>query len=134
MSTSILDISYLKGGCVLDPIIERILNLIDKSGLKDKQVLKKLEISNSSTITDWRSGKSKSPSAQNIIKFASFFKVSTDYLLTGKENFDNISEDEIEWLNLYKQLSQGDQQAKDECIGFVKGYIKRGELNNKDNS
>ncbi len=118
----------------MDPIIKRILNLIDQSGLKDNQVLKKLEISNSSTITDWRSGKSKSPSAQNIIKFAAFFNVSTDYLLTGKEKFDNISEDEIEWLDLYKQLSQGDSQAKAECIGFVKGYIKRGELDNKDNS
>lgn len=124
----------MEGGYFLDPIIKRILNLIDQSGLKDNQVLKKLEISNSSTITDWRSGKSKSPSAQNIIKFAAFFNVSTDYLLTGKEKFDNISEDEIEWLDLYKQLSQGDSQAKAECIGFVKGYIKRGELDNKDNS
>lgn len=134
MSIKILDVSYLEGGYFLDPIIKRILNLIDQSGLKDNQVLKKLEISNSSTITDWRSGKSKSPSAQNIIKFAAFFNVSTDYLLTGKEKFDNISEDEIEWLDLYKQLSQGDSQAKAECIGFVKGYIKRGELDNKDNS
>lgn len=129
-----MDVSDLGGGYFLDPIIKRILNLIDQSGLKDNQVLKKLEISNSSTITDWRSGKSKSPSAQNIIKFAAFFNVSTDYLLTGKEKFDNISEDEIEWLDLYKQLSQGDSQAKAECIGFVKGYIKRGELDNKDNS
>lgn len=134
MSIIILDVSDLGGGYFLDPIIKRILNLIDQSGLKDNQVLKKLEISNSSTITDWRSGKSKSPSAQNIIKFAAFFNVSTDYLLTGKEKFDNISEDEIEWLDLYKQLSQGDSQAKAECIGFVKGYIKRGELDNKDNS
>lgn len=134
MSIKILDVSDLEGGYFLDPIIKRILNLIDQSGLKDNQVLKKLEISNSSTITDWRSGKSKSPSAQNIIKFAAFFNVSTDYLLTGKEKFDNISEDEIEWLDLYKQLSQGDSQAKAECIGFVKGYIKRGELDNKDNS
>ncbi len=110
----------------MDAVIERILNLIDKSEFNETQILKKLEISNSSTITDWRKGKSKSPSIKNVIKFANFFDVSTDYLLTGNVNFDNITEEEKEWLNLYKQLSQTDSHIKDECIGFVKGYIERG--------
>jgi transcriptional regulator with XRE-family HTH domain len=115
------------GGLVLEKVIARILDLIDHSGLNDKQILKKLNISNTSTITDWRSGKSKSPSAQNIIKFSNFFNVSTDYILTGKEKYNVLTPDEIEWLNLYKKLSAGDEHFKDECIGFVKGYVKRGE-------
>lgn len=111
----------------MEAVIERILNLIDKSELNETQILKKLEISNSSTITDWRKGKSKSPSIKNVIKFANFFGVSTDYLLTGNINFDVISKEEQEWLDLYKQLSQtADSHTKDECIGFVKGYIERG--------
>lgn len=107
----------------MEKVIDRILNLIDKCELNEKQILQELEISNSSTITDWRTGKSKSPSTKNIIKFANFFGVSTDYLLTGTINSDIITEEEKEWLDLYKQLSQIDSHSKDECIGFVKGYI-----------
>lgn len=116
----------------MEPVIARILELIDKSNLTDKQILKELDISNSSIISDWRTGRSKSPTIQNIIKLSNFFKVSTDYILTGKEKFDAISEDEREWLDLYKQLSHGDQKAKAECVGFVKGYIKRGDIDKKN--
>ena len=31
---------------------------------------------------------------------------------------------ELEWLELYKQLSLADEPIRNECIGFVKGYIK----------
>ncbi|MCM1221370.1 MAG: helix-turn-helix domain-containing protein [Lachnospiraceae bacterium] len=114
----------------MDTVITRILNLIDKSNLNDKQILKELDISNSSIISDWRTGRSKSPTIQNIIKLSNFFGVSTDYLLTGKEKYYNLSDDEVEWLELYKQLSLNEQRFKDECIGFVKGYIKRGDTEN----
>lgn len=108
----------------LDSVIERILELVDKSGLKDKEILKKMDISNSSMISDWRTGRSKSPTIQNIVKFASFFNVSTDYLLTGQKKYDYLSQKELEWLELYKQLSLADESVRNECIGFVKGYIK----------
>ena len=110
-------------GCVID----RILELIDKSGLKDKEILKKMDISNLSIISDWRTGRSKSPTIQNVVKFAAFFGVSTDYLLTGKEEYNSLTKEELEWLELYKQLSLADEHIRDECIGFVKGYIKRGD-------
>lgn len=111
----------------MDAVIERILSLVDKSELNEKQILQKLDISNSSTITDWKKGKSKSPSIKNVIKFADFFGVSTDFLLTGKINSDSITEKEKEWLSLYQDLSLCEPSVQAECIGFVKGYIERGK-------
>lgn len=115
----------------MDSVISRILTLIDKSDLNEKQILTKLDISNSSTITDWRTGKSKSPSVKNVIKFADFFGVSTDFLLTGKINSDSITEDEKEWLALYNELSLCEPAIQNECIGFVKGYIERGKIKSR---
>lgn len=106
----------------MDPVIARILNLVDNSGITEKQILKELDISNASTITDWRTERSKTPSMKNIIKFANYFKVSTDFLLTGEEKHSELSGEEQEWLNLYRKLPS-DSAIKSECIGFVKGYI-----------
>ena len=109
----------------MDDTILRILSLIDNSGLTDKQILKELDLSSTSTlITDWRRGKSKSPTIKHILKIAYFFNVSTDYLLTGKENHKDLSKEEQEWLSLYDQL---DSHDKIECAGFIKGYIAKGK-------
>lgn len=115
----------------MNPVVERILYLVDKCELNEKQILNELDISNASTITDWRTGKSQSPSIKNIIKFAQFFNVSTDYLLTGKANYDNISEDEQSWLSLYKELSLCNSEIQNECIGYIKGCIKGYQLSEK---
>ena len=118
----------------MDKTIQRILTLIDNSGLTDKQILKELDVSNTSTlITDWRTGRSKSPQIKHIIKLANFFHVTTDFLLIGIEKYDNLSSDEVDWLNLYKQLSSSDESIRNECIGFVKGYIARDILCRNEN-
>ncbi|MCD7725880.1 MAG: helix-turn-helix domain-containing protein [Clostridiales bacterium] len=73
------------------------------------------------TITNWKKG--VIPNGETILKFANYFNVSTDYLLTGKHRNDDLSQEENDWLNLYRQLSLSDPDTKNECIGFVKGYI-----------
>lgn len=108
----------------MDTVIERILSLVEKCELNEKQILQKLEISNSSTISDWRNGKSKSPSIKNVIKFANFFGVSTDYLLTGSINSDTITKEEQEWLDLYRQLPQTDMYTYDDEKLFLTTYKK----------
>ncbi len=80
------------------------------------------------TVAKWKDG--IIPNGETILKFAKHFNVSTDYLLTGKEKFKDLSKEEQEWLDLYVQLSSIDQSVKDECIGFVKGYIARGKTFN----
>lgn len=112
----------------MDETISRILSLIKASGLTDKQILKELDASTSSTlITDWRTGRSKSPQIRHIKKLAELFDVSIDYLVTGTDKKTALSADEQTWLNLYKELSNDSQECKQECIGFVKGYIARGK-------
>lgn len=107
----------------METVIDRILLLVDQCELNDAQILKELDISNSSTITDWRKKRSASPSIKNIIKFAHFFNVSTDYLLTGKINYDDLSEDEQCWLALHRKLTSCSPEVLNKCIGYIEGCI-----------
>jgi transcriptional regulator with XRE-family HTH domain len=102
----------------METFVDRIQYLINKNNLKASYVLNQLDLSGS-TITDWKKGKGR-PSAEAIIKFATFFNVSTDYLLLGIHEENSLDISEKEWLNLYHQLSDHD---KIECTGFIKGYI-----------
>lgn len=102
----------------MDTIVDRIQKIIDANNLKASHVLNELNLSGS-TIADWKRGKGK-PSAEAIVKFASFFNVSTDYLLLGISSSDHLDATEQEWLDLFHQLSEHD---KIECTGFVKGYL-----------
>jgi transcriptional regulator with XRE-family HTH domain len=64
--------------------VEKIQDLMKNSGINAKQLTAELGLS-SSSITDWKKGKGK-PSAETIIKIASYFDVSADYLLGIKRN------------------------------------------------
>lgn len=78
------------------------------------------------SITSWRNG--VTPNGETLLKFANFFDVSTDFLLTGKEKYHHLDDTELFWLDLYEQLSLCNPKIKDECIGFVQGYIARGNI------
>ena len=109
-------------------MITRILNLIDTSGLSDSAMCKELELGNG-IIGKWRKGMQK-PSTDAIIKIASYFNVSTDYLLLGTNRIPPAySVEDAEWLSLIHQLPN---DAKLEFKGELKGYIKA--LNYSQNS
>lgn len=59
--------------------IDRILNLMTEHGVKASKLTTETGL-NHSAITEWKKGKS-SPSTDAIVKIASYFNVSTDYLL-----------------------------------------------------
>lgn len=59
--------------------IERIMDLLNKRGLKDSEVVAACALSNG-VIGQWRARKQK-PSAEAIVKLSSYFGVSSDYLL-----------------------------------------------------
>ncbi len=108
----------------MESVINRLLALIKQSELTDKQILKELDLSpSSSMIADWRRKKSTNPSSDTIIKFANFFHVSTDYILTGKINCDTISDDEKEWIALYRKLISHDPSLAKECRSYIEGSI-----------
>lgn len=110
----------------MNDIYNRILLETKKNGLDGNKIALLLGLKKS-PLTDWKNGKS-TPTTEQIIKLCDIFAVSADYLLTGSTYVDpnNITTEEQEWLDLYRQLSQTDSHTKDECIGFVKGYIERG--------
>lgn len=104
------------GGIFLNSIVLRILDLIEKNNCTDQMVVKKSELSRTA-ISDWRRGKAN-PSIDAIIKLASFFQVSTDYLLTGKSWKPALSPEDHEWLELIHSLPA---DKKDMCKGYLKG-------------
>lgn len=118
---------YRRSYYFMDETIQRILMLIDNSGMSDKQILKELDMQNSSTlITDWRTGRSKSPQIKHIVKLAEYFKVTTDYLLTGKVQETDLQESEQNLIHLFRSLPDLNQK---QVTGYIEGQFDA--INNK---
>lgn len=119
----------------MQDIINRLLALIKQSGLEDKQILSEIGLSPKSTlIADWRRGKSTNPTSTTIIGFANFFHVSTDYILTGKINCDTISNDEKEWISLYRKLAANDYNLIKESHIYIDGLLKGYQIGKESNT
>lgn len=105
-------------------MLERILTLIEHSGLSDAAFSQQVSIGNG-IIGKWRSGKQK-PSLDAVIKIAAYFNVSIDYLVYGKQATEqspttSLSEADAEWLNLIYQLPPEKQyEFRGELIGYLK--------------
>ena len=107
-------------------MLQRILSMLDKSGLTDAAFCKELSLANG-TIGKWRSGKQK-PSLEAVIKIASYFGVSIDYLVWGEDiqktpdsSFVANSYNDDEWLCLIHSLPLNKQY---EFYGELVGYLK----------
>ena len=91
-------------------------------------------------MTEWKNGKAK-PSANALQKIATYFNVSVDYLLTGKENDYNeelgINNESLQyleelknrpeskiWFTLIKDVSKEELEKYVAVIEAMKG--KRG--------
>ena len=86
-------------------------------------VLKKMHIGTANG-TYWKNG--SSPSSDIVIQLAEFLNVSTDYLLTGKE--DGLRDDERELLGDYNSLNA---EEKKEAIRKVAELKIKGTPENK---
>ena len=67
----------------MNPILERLYELMRERGTNAKRVCEELEMSNSA-FTDWKKGKAK-PGVEALTKLAEYFNVTLDYLILGKE-------------------------------------------------
>lgn len=83
---------------------ERILILLKEKNLTQKALSEYVGIKQS-TISDWK-GKGSSPSSEYISKICEFLNISPTYLLTGKEDILNLSEDEKLLLEKYNILTE----------------------------
>lgn len=86
---------------------ERLQLLMDSQSLSQKQ-LADLTSLRQSTISDWKKN-GNLPNGEAAIKIASYFNVTTDYLLTGEEKNNSLSQDEVELLRNYRSLPEHDK-------------------------
>lgn len=105
-------------------VVDRIREEGEKYNLTIASIEKKLNISNG-TIRKWDVGV---PSSESLYRVSQLLNCSMEYLLTGIKETPQMTDEEFEWINLYKQLSCMEKSVKDECIGFVKGYIARDKI------
>ncbi|HBQ26883.1 MAG TPA: hypothetical protein DD791_10860 [Syntrophomonas sp.] len=101
-------------------MITRIRDLMKKHNVNATTLTAETGLAKSA-ISDWKAGRSK-PSTDAVLKITEFFGVSTDYILLGKECDNNLSELELELLELFRQLSTDRQ--KERFLGKAELLIK----------
>lgn len=112
-------------------ISQRIFCILTQKHKKQKELSKYTGISEAA-ISDWKK-KGTNPSADKLIIISEFLEVSVEYLLTGSENIRNseLSENEIELLNLYRKLSDRDQIK---IIGRIEEILDNSTQNNSQST
>lgn len=104
---------------------ERFLPLIEKSGKTDAELEKAMELPRS-IIYDWRTGRNKSSYKKYASNFATYFNVSTDYLLGNTVNpqslISDIDPQTAEALELFKALSS---EQRDNVLGIMRGLSNK---------
>lgn len=104
----------------MDPIIERIQELIEMNNDKAAPLMQEIGLS-STAFSSWKIGRAK-PSADAIIKIAEYYHVTTDYLLLGKLP-DDVTNSSILQKQLNDTFNQLDEGSQRECLGFAKGLL-----------
>jgi transcriptional regulator with XRE-family HTH domain len=112
-----------EGGLPMHSIYERIESLIKQQGLTKKSFCAQLNIS-TGNMGDWKRGKS-TPGTHKLIEIATFFNVSLDWLILGKQTADTLKESGEEYFfGQIRQLKcQTDELLPNE-MEFIKEYIE----------
>lgn len=91
-------------------MVNRILDLMKKNKINASKLTSEAGLT-SSSISDWKSGKSK-PSTEAVAKIANYFGVSIDFIILGKESEDTLTDNEKELLQLFRELKSDKQQNR----------------------
>lgn len=86
-------------------LLNRIKYLCEINNTKLRPLEEELGLGNG-TISQWANS---SPSCDNILKIATYFNVSVDWLLTGREGKFDISEEKVKLLNSFEHLTEYDK-------------------------
>ena len=98
-------------------ILTRILGLLAERNITQHKMVTDLGMSRSA-VTDWKLGKSK-PTLSNVIKIAKYFNISLDMLVNGKEFRDEMSKDERELVDAYRNFSPERRKQLTSYIKFL---------------
>ncbi|GIO31878.1 MULTISPECIES: helix-turn-helix domain-containing protein [Paenibacillus] len=105
----------------MQSIYDRIESLIKMRGMTKKSFCEKLGIS-TGNLGDWKRGKS-TPSTHKLVEIASFFEVSLDWLILGKEQEPfHLKENTgtYEWDDDGPPLSEKEKEFIKEYIDFTR--------------
>lgn len=83
---------------------ERILFLLKEKKLTQKGLSDYVGIKQG-TISDWK-GKGSNPSSEHLQKICEYLNVSPTFLITGQEDINKLSQDEIQLLKKYNLLTE----------------------------
>lgn len=108
-------------------IVERIKSECKKNNTNISSIEKKIGLS-TGAIGKWNNSK---PSAESLFNVAQILHCSMEYLLTGNDNYCELSLDRQQWLKLYDELIQTAPGKKNECINFINWCIYQSENNKK---
>ncbi len=102
---------------------DKIQELCDLKGIKPAELSRKTGVPKS-TLTDLKQGRSKSLSAQNISKIASFFGVAADYFYENTSKVDEIKDELFIKRKLLFDLSKrATEEQLDEFISTLGNMI-----------
>lgn len=102
-------------------IFDRVQALCQNSGIAISELEKRLNLSNGA-IGKWRKS---SPTAEKVAAVASYFDVSTDYLLGLTDVEKNVFKDNM-LLSLEKAMSRMTDEDKDRMMRILKaGFAER---------
>ena len=112
--------------------VEKIINLVQKSGKTEYVVKKEIGLPNGA-FSDWKAGRAN-PSAEALRKIADYFNVSVDYLL-GRTDAPTAAEYHIppEIAGVHVGFAGGIDDLTQSDIDDIKNYIefKRAQRKNK---
>lgn len=103
----------------MQSIYERIEFMIRQKGLTKKSFCEQLNIS-TGNMGDWKRGKS-TPGTHKLIEISTYFQVSLDWLILGKNTPEMIRESGEDYI--FEQIRQLDCQS-DELLPKEKEFIK----------
>ncbi|MEM1804434.1 MAG: helix-turn-helix transcriptional regulator [Thermoplasmata archaeon] len=83
---------------------ERIVKILKEKNLTQKELADYIGIKQS-TISDWK-GKGTSPSSEYIYKISEYLDESPYFVLTGKNDINKLTDEEINLINKYNLLTE----------------------------
>jgi len=87
---------------------------MESKNIKNIELAEKLNI-NKSVISNWKT-RNTNPPSEMIVAICELLEVNPIYILTGKEEYNDLSKDEINILKKYNLLSERNK-------GKVENYI-----------
>lgn len=104
-------------------ISERLKKLRKQNNLEQIDVARHLNYKSDSTISKWENGKNL-PNGKNLAKLAILFNTTTDFILNGDDNFDNLSSNTIQYI--YEKL---DNTRKQLVLEYAESQLHEQENN-----